>query len=72
MHGNVWEWCLDVYADKLPGGTDPLVLVDKLRVRRGGGWVNDARDCRSATRGNDSQDVLGDGLGFRVALVADK
>ncbi|MDZ4677899.1 MAG: SUMF1/EgtB/PvdO family nonheme iron enzyme, partial [Oligoflexia bacterium] len=25
MHGNVWEWVEDAWADKLPGGKDPVV-----------------------------------------------
>ena len=24
IHGSVWEWVQDKYADKLPGGVDPL------------------------------------------------
>jgi formylglycine-generating enzyme required for sulfatase activity len=55
MHGNVWEWCRDIYGKKLPGGRNPEVqpttktwLVD--RVFRGGGWNSDAGGCRSAFR----------------------
>ena len=36
MHGNVWEWCRDAYAKKLPGGTDPLVETGSDRVFRAG------------------------------------
>lgn len=41
MHGNVWEWCEDTFADKLPGGTDPLLSHrGSQRVNRRGGWSN--------------------------------
>ena len=41
MHGEVWQWCYDLYQFKLPGGTDPVVTTGTLgRVRRGGSWDN--------------------------------
>jgi formylglycine-generating enzyme required for sulfatase activity len=55
MHGNVWEWCRDAYAEKLPGGRDPEVKADEktkgsLRVYRGGSWLFVAAGCRSGSR----------------------
>ncbi len=72
MHGNVWEWCEDVYYWKLPGGADPLVTEGgALRVNRGGGWATGDDDCGS-TRRFANVPWFGDGvLGFRVALAID-
>jgi formylglycine-generating enzyme required for sulfatase activity len=69
MHGNVWEWCRDVYAEKLRGGDDPMVSIGgSLREFRGGGWSTDADRFRAALRaGGAPRDRL-DNLGFRVAL----
>ena len=58
MHGNVWEWCRDIYTEKLPGGRDPEVKPDEktkgsYRVIRGGSWSSDAACCRSGFRVRD-------------------
>lgn len=73
MHGNVWEWCEDTYAEKLTGGTNPLVSDGgSYRVRRGGGWTSRAASCRSASRFRLSPSNRRDDLGFRVTLSSDQ
>ncbi len=70
MHGNVWEWCRDYYAEKLAGGTDPQgPSGGSSRVDRGGSWLGTARGCRSAYRGGGMPDDRSNLLGFRVAAV---
>ena len=70
MHGNVWQWCYDVYKDKLPGGTDPVVTQGApFRVLRGGSWFHYGRDCRSANRDRDVPGNRDRYFGFRLAAV---
>jgi formylglycine-generating enzyme required for sulfatase activity len=70
MHGNVWEWCDDVYAEKAyqkhaernpviqDGGSD--------RVLRGGSWINFARILRSANRYRNNPGFRYSNTGFRL------
>ena len=72
MHGNVWEWCLDWYgARSTAAETDPVgPNTGSYRVGRGGSWINEAFDCRSANRWGygDPQGISRD-TGFRIAAT---
>jgi formylglycine-generating enzyme required for sulfatase activity len=72
MHGNVYEWCDDVYksdfyADDVPG-FDPVTLGSGNRVLRGGDFNGIATFCRSANRHNGLPSLRTGDIGFRPAF----
>lgn len=69
MHGNVLEWCQDVYGiddQELFHSDIQLKDRDEGRVVRGGCWATGSTNCRSSYRGGQSSHVCYDRLGFRV------
>jgi formylglycine-generating enzyme required for sulfatase activity len=71
MHGNVYEWCRDVYAPAAytrGPTTDPMVESGSgNRVDRGGSWNLVARYARSAFRNWNDPGIRNNILGFRPA-----
>ncbi len=57
MHGNVWEWCEDLFES------------GPSRVIRGGGWYNYGSYCAAGFRFRDDPSYRRSALGFRVARV---
>ena len=59
LHGNLFEWTHDWYGDfGSEAVTDPLgAKGGSARVLRGGGWGDDAANCRAAFRSTDASDV---------------
>jgi formylglycine-generating enzyme required for sulfatase activity len=73
MHGDVWEWCQDLWHDDYIGApTDGSAWerrgISNYRVLRGGSWYGYPWYCRSAARGRGKQGDWKLYYGFRVAL----
>ena len=69
MHGNVGEWVWDWYGDyDTQAQTNPTGPASgTLRVNRGGGWNDFAKNLRSAYRATLPPDSSSFNLGFRLA-----
>jgi eukaryotic-like serine/threonine-protein kinase len=75
MHGNVAEWCMDVWHENYSGA--PLDASSweaggdvNMRVVRGGSWYDGGNNCRSASRVKDPADARMPFIGFRIVMVA--
>ena len=72
MHGNVSEWCADIFDDEYYAESpkvDPTGPTSgQRRVRRGGSFYLDVPHWRSAARTGDWPDFYSVCPGFRVAL----
>ena len=75
MHGNVWEWCQDVYRPYGESNTKNTLeagnIDETARVLRGGSWFGNARNCRAAIRNRYAPGYRYIGNGFRVAFRLD-
>jgi eukaryotic-like serine/threonine-protein kinase len=73
MHGNVYEWCSDVWHDNYKGAPTDGSSWEKdgdvaYRVQRGGSWRNKESSCRSAYRKRARGSLRNDTCGFRVVI----
>jgi formylglycine-generating enzyme required for sulfatase activity len=75
MHGNVWEWCEDIYHHDYKGApTDGSAWSSgedsRYRLLRGGSWDSPGRNCRSAKRLRFLPGDRSNNAGFRVVVSA--
>ena len=66
MHGNVIEWCDSIFRPRFQAGDE---RSGEFYSCRGGGWLSQAGQCRSAHRGGNIAKGGCADVGFRVALV---
>jgi len=71
MHGNVWEWVEDCYVDSYSGlatnGAANTTAGCANRVIRGGSWVSDPQNLRSADRYGGTPTNRSNFVGFRLS-----
>jgi formylglycine-generating enzyme required for sulfatase activity len=75
MHGNALEWCQDHWHSNYEGapGNGSAWLTEEesdRRVLRGGSWIHNPWNCRSAYRFNFNPDYRDFYIGFRVVCSA--
>ena len=75
MHGNVWEWCQDIWHKNYKGAPkDGSAWMSGGKPTyhnlRGGSWANDAGNARSACRFGLNSDSRLNMTGFRLVLAA--
>ncbi len=72
MYGNVWEWVQDKYHNNYTGApTDASVWESEDtndRVKRGCGWYDFGKSCRSAVRNSFPPVSHSNDLGFRLLM----
>jgi len=79
MHGNAWEWCLDVWHSNYrgaPADGSPWLTEDYLpmaairRVLRGGAWCRRYFKLVGTFRYRGTPDFRSNGTGFRIVCSA--
>jgi formylglycine-generating enzyme required for sulfatase activity len=72
MHGNVWEWCEDVWHDSYDGAPNngsAWVRGNGHRLLRGGAWNYNPYFCRSANRIKRLASDYSNNIGFRIVCT---